>query len=186
MVVARVDEFQLHRVDAECPGDQGDRGPIGAEAVPADQGVPDEESVPGTLEGDALSVENRHPVVREELPPVALLPLPLRMPEPAEHHPTVPGHPGVGREDHVGEARRGVGEHDLDAEVLIGGAQSLPLVRGPPGVDGARDVHPGIDLVDHPEVGGGTHEDGQRRCLVGTGLSHWGGELPSTEGPIIA
>lgn len=182
VVEPRVDEQQRHERPREDALGLGVRAQRGAEPVPREHGVTDDEEV--TL---SLVLVHRFRHVRQPCDVaqpggmgdclVGSLGMPEAGPERAvtEHERTVRG------EHHVGQPSDRFQHVDPVSELDIAVAQLLPLAHREGAVDRTAGVHPRVDRVPDLEVGRRAHQVAATRwyTLRALGLRDVGGHLPS-------
>ena len=142
------------------------RGVLGADAVPGEQGRVDQREVTFTLV-DAKSRRRRETLALEPFPVPALLRASFGMAEPRRQHAPREREPAVGREHHVGQPGHGIHQPHLVPERPVHLHEPLPLAERAGPVDRDRRVHPRIDGVDDVEVLRRAHEECAPPCPPG-------------------
>ncbi len=170
MVVVGVDEGQPDHRAAEVLLRLVVGARIAAEPGPREQPVAREEVVALPFVDVRGGAQPGEAVVAQPVVVRGALGDPLGVAEPGHEGPSVDDRGAVGREDHVGQSGDGVDRVDGVPEAQVDLAQPLPLGDGQGSVDGLRRVHPGVDGVDHVEVGGPAHEVVPGTC----GTHGWG------------
>src|SRR5712692_5705527 len=161
MVETRIDELDRMHRDSKQPREHSVRGKVRTESISSQQAATKWEGITTTLKVDIACASQFCDFTPTSLEParsVDRFGLPLRMAKSAQHQALTINEARVRNEDHIGQLFHRLDHFDFCPGSTQVGHQIVPLFNGKLEIRTDFLMHPGIDLIEYPEVIGRAHE----------------------------